>query len=95
MIYQSFMTLIYLLTNLCTGIYAPVSYTHLDVYKRQRIQFTVESEADDQLAFLDVLVLRRIDGRLAHNVYRESITATFTNCPTTILVRRGQSGLEE
>ena len=36
-----------------------------------RIQFMMEHESSDQLAFLDVLVLKRADGRLGHKVYRK------------------------
>ena len=31
----------------CSGRVAPVSYTHLDVYKRQGMQFAVELECGD------------------------------------------------
>ena len=35
------------------------------------IQFTLETEVDEQIAFLDFLVLRRTDGSLGHKVYRK------------------------
>lgn len=35
------------------------------------IQFTMETEADDQLPFLDCLVKRKSDGSLGHTVYRK------------------------
>ncbi|XP_068083584.1 uncharacterized protein [Anabrus simplex] len=44
--------------------------THLNSI-HPRIQFTVEKEKDGELAFLDVLVKRKNDGSLGHQVYRK------------------------
>ena len=41
-----------------------------------KIQFTMETEEDDQLPFLDVLVKKHTDGTLGHTVYRKK---THTN----------------
>ncbi|XP_046406336.1 uncharacterized protein LOC124171238 [Ischnura elegans] len=46
------------------------SLCHLN-QQHPRIQFTTEKEEDGKLAFLDVLVKRKGDGRLGHAVYRK------------------------
>ncbi|XP_046406340.1 uncharacterized protein LOC124171241 [Ischnura elegans] len=46
------------------------SLCHLN-QQHPRIQFTMEKEEDGKLAFLDVLVKRKGDGRLGHAVYRK------------------------
>ena len=35
------------------------------------IQFTMETEKDDKLTFLDVLVKKKLDGLLGHTMYRK------------------------
>uniref|UniRef100_UPI001AE043E5 reverse transcriptase domain-containing protein n=1 Tax=Chryseobacterium sp. RR2-3-20 TaxID=2787626 RepID=UPI001AE043E5 len=41
--------------------------------QHQRIQFTMEIEENNQLPFLDVLVIKKPNGRLGHTVYRKKI----------------------
>ncbi|XP_048519274.1 uncharacterized protein LOC125503262, partial [Dendroctonus ponderosae] len=51
--------------------------TELDCFLRHvnsinpKIQFTMEVEKDGRLPFLDVLVTRKANGKLAHTVYRK------------------------
>ena len=43
---------------------------------RERIQFTIETEKEGHLAFLDIDIYRKIDGTLGHKVYHKP---THTN----------------
>jgi len=51
-------------------------YVHLNSI-HPRIQFTMETEKKGCLPFLDVIVIRKSDGTLAHTVYRKP---THTDC---------------
>jgi hypothetical protein len=50
--------------------FLPTILTSLNSFHKD-VQFTVETELNDCLAFLDVQVLRKQDGKLGHKVYRK------------------------
>lgn len=43
---------------------------HLNT-RHPNIKFTVETEEESQLPFLDVMIIRKLDGSLGHTVYRK------------------------
>ena len=41
------------------------------------IEFTNKHEKEDSLPFLDMLIMKKIDGILATKIYRKKLTSTF------------------